>query len=391
MGTKSTEVQANKNTSPSPPPISRRDFLAGAAASAVIGPTLLRAATRPPARQAVLHVASHNGFVHTYTLTPGGCALLGATAIDSCAALAPHPLLPVLYVARDCRQWEDLPRGVIETYAVERDMRPLRRIALTPMALSATGPRALAVSSCGRHLLVSASTGGAWNGFALDRDGVPAGVAIARKETGTMLHSLAVSLPTPHGLVFSPHAPLAIGTDPGSGRMTLLQPSSEEIALLARFESPHGLTPASPVWTSDGKYVIVPNARNVSLSIYEITLVASGSNAGVHLLGTTPTDTPVTALAAHPTQSAVFTSRSQGNGSRLELWKTHASNLRLAGDTWVPGHVVTLTEHDGALWVASQHRLIRIPVGDLRSPHPYEIALPMRGVHAIATQNLTAL
>jgi 6-phosphogluconolactonase (cycloisomerase 2 family) len=298
----------------------------------------------------------------------------------------------VLYVARDCRQWEDLPRGVIETYAVARDMRPLRRIAQTPMALSATGPRSLAVSSCGRHLLVAASTGGAWNAFALDRDGVPAGIAIARKETGTMLHSLAVSLPTPHGLVFSPHAPFAIGTDPGSGRMTLLQPSSEEIALLARFEPPHGLTPASPAWTSDGKYVIVPNARNASLSLYEIKLVSSdGNNPGVHLLGTTPTTTPVTALAAHPTQPAVFTSRSQRSGSRLELWKIRGSDLRLAGDTWVPGHVVAFTEHDGALWVASHNRLIRLPVGDLRSPHPYEFALPLLGTQAIVAQNLIAL
>ncbi len=177
----------------------------------------------------------------------------------------------MLFVARDCRQWENLPRGVIETYAVSRGTRPLRRIAQTPMALSATGPRSLAVSSCGRHLLVSASTGGAWNAFTLDRNGIPAGVAIARKEMGTMLPSYTVSLPTPHGLVFSPHAPCAIGTDPGSGRMTLLQPSPEEIAALARCETPSGLASASPVWTSDGKYVIAANARKASLSIYEIS------------------------------------------------------------------------------------------------------------------------
>ncbi len=392
MGTKSTEMQANKNTAPSPPPVSRRDFLARAAACAVSGPTLLHAAVRPPDRQSVLHVASHNGLVHTYALTSGGSKFLGATVVDSCAALAPHPLLPVLYVARDCRHWENLPRGVIETYAVERDRRPLRLLARTPMALSATGPRSLAVSSCGRHLLVSSSTGGAWNAFALDHDGIPAGVAIARKETGTMLHSLTVSLPTPHGLVFSPHAPFAIGTDPGSGRMTLLQPSSEEIALLARFESPHGLAPASPVWTGDGRYVIAANARKASLSVYEITLVSSdGSGAGVYLLGTTPTATAVTTLAAHPTQSAVFTARPHSGGSSLELWKIHGSDLRLASGTWVPGHVVAFAVHAGCLWVASHDRLTRLPVEDLRSRHAFELTLPMRGTQAIVAQNLTAL
>jgi hypothetical protein len=392
MVTKSTEMQANKNTSPSLPPISRRDFLAGAAACAIVSPTLLRAAVRPPDSQSILHVASHNGSVHTYALTPGGCTLFGDTAVDLCAALAPHPLLPVLYVAHDCRQWENLPRGVIETYSVSRGARPLRRIAQTPMALSATGPRSLAVSSCGRHLLVSASTGGAWNAFTLDRNGIPAGVAIARKETGTMLPSYTVSLPTPHGLVFSPHAPCAIGTDPGSGRMTLLQPSPEGIAALARCETPNGLASASPVWTSDGQYIIAANARKASLSIFEITLVSiDGSGADVHLLGTTPTSTPVTTLAAHPTQSAVFSARPHNGGSRLELWEIHGSDLRLTGGTWVSGHVVALAVHAGGLWIASDDRLIRLPIEDLRSRHAFELPLPMRGTQAIVAQNLIAL
>jgi len=395
MRKKLTEVQANKNALPLPPPVSRREFLAGAAACAIIGPTLLRAAVRPLDSLALLHVASrngHNGYVHTYALTSGSCKLLGTTAVDSLAALAPHPLLPVLYIARDCQQWEALPRGVIETYAVERDMHPLRLLARTTMALSATGPRSLAVSSCGQHLLVAASTGGAWNAFALDRRGVPSGVAIARKETGAMLNSHTVSLPTPHGLVFSPHVPLAIGTDPGSGRMTILQPSPEGIAALARCQAPCGLTTVSPVWTGDGRYVIAANARNASLSIYEMNLVSGDTrHAGIHLLGTTPTATPVTTLTAHPTRQAVFTSRRQGSGSRLELWETRGSDLRLVSDTWISGHVVALAEHAGDLWAALEDRLIRIPAEDLRSPHPFEIPLPMRGVQTIVTQNLAAL
>lgn len=393
MGSKSTGVPANPITPPLPSTISRRNFLTGASACAVIGPTLLRAAAHSSDGQSVLHVASHNGSIHTYALISGGCKLLGATVVDSCVALAPHPFLPVLYIARDCQQWEDLPRGAIETYAVERGLRPLRRTARTPMALSATGPRSIAVSPCGRHLLVSASTGGAWNAFALDHCGAIAGIAIARKETGILQRSHAVSLPTPHGLAFSPLAAFAIGTDPASGHITLLQPSSEEIALRARCPAPYGLTRSSPVWTSDGRYVIVANARNASLSIYETLVSGNGNNAGVqlpviHLLGTTPTATLVTTLAAHPTQPAVFTSRPQGSGSRLEVWELHGADLRLADDTWVSGHVVALAEHAGDLWVASEDRLIRIPNGNLRSPYPFEIALPICGVQAILTQHL---
>jgi hypothetical protein len=96
----------------------------------------------------------------------------------------------------------------------------------------------------------------------------------------------------------------------------------------------------------------------------------------------------VTTLAAHPAQPAVFTSRLQDSGSRLELWKVHGSDLRLADDTWVSGHVTALAEHAGALWAASQDRLIRIPIGNLRSANTLEVPMPMRGVHAIVTQTL---
>ena len=376
-----------------PPPVSRRAFLAGAVACATIAPTSLRAAFCGRAEQAVLHLAtrsSQSGHVHTFALTATGCEFLGSTAIDSFAAFAPHPVLPVLYVARDCSHWEDLPRGVIETYAVQCGTHPLRLLAQTPMALSATGPRALAVAPCGRHLLASASTGGAWNGLTLNDDGMPASVAIARKETGAMLEPHTVSLPAPHGLVFSPRGLFAVGTDPGSGHMTILQPSSETIAALARWETPLGLTPSSPAWTIDGKYIIAATARPASLQIYEIgAALKDRSNSSVHLLDTTSTRTPVTTLLAHPREPAVFTSRPQGNGSRLELWKVNGSHLRLANATWVSGHVVGLAHRNGGLWIASQDGVIRIPIDDLRSPYPFHVPLPMHGAHASVTQDIS--
>jgi hypothetical protein len=394
MDRPSTPDQMNGIAPSLPSPVSRRAFLAGAAACAAIHPAFLHAAYNGLAKQAVLHLATrsaHNGYVHTFALTSSCCELLGSTAIDSFAAFAAHPVLPVLYVARDCSQWEDLPRGVIETYAVECGTHPLRLLAQTPMALSATGPRSLAVAPCGRYLLVSASAGGAWNAFALNGDGRPVSVAIARKETGAMLNSHTVSLPTPHGLAFSPRGLFAVGTDPGSGRMTLLQPSAAEIAVLTRWETTSGLTASSPVWTIDNKYVIVATERRASLAIYAMgAALEVRSNASVHLLATTPTHTPVTTLLAHPREPAVFTSRPEASGSRLEFWKVHDSRLRLASDTWIAGLVVALAYRAGGLWIASQDRLVRLPIDDLRSPYPLEVPLPMHGAHALVTQRIAA-
>ncbi|MFL6307580.1 MAG: beta-propeller fold lactonase family protein [Candidatus Sulfotelmatobacter sp.] len=375
-------------------PLSRRAFLAGAATCAAAGPALLHAAVCELGRPTLLHVAtctSHSGYVQTFASTSVGCTLLGSTAIDSLAAVAAHPALPVLYVARDCREWENLPRGVIESYAVEHGAHPLRLLAQTPMALSATGPRSLAVSSCGGHLLVTASTGGAWNAFTLNRDGMPTSIAIARKEIGSMFDAHTVSLPTPHGLAFSPQQPVALSTDPGTGWMTLLQPSPESIAVLARCQTPHGLTRSSPVFTSDGRYIMVANAKSASLSVYEMSVMSGeGSNADFHLLGTTPTISPVTTLLAHPVEPAVFTSRPQGNGSCLELWKIHGSDLRVAADTWVAGYIVTMAQNAGSLWVLSDDRLTRIQIGDLRTPHRFEAPLATPGAQAIVVQTMSA-
>jgi hypothetical protein len=342
----------------------------------------------------VLHLAtreaSDNAHVHTFALTGDGCTLLGRTSVDSLAAMAAHPALPVLYIARDCHQWEGLPRGVIESYSVESGARPLRFLARSLMALSATGPRSLAVSPCGRHLLVAASTGGAWNAFAL-RGGLPAPVAIARKETGANLNAHMVLLPKPHGLVFSPEGSFAAATDPGSGRMTLLQPLPDGIAVLARCQTPRGGTATNPVWTSDGKYVIVANAQSLSLSVYEVRVASvDGGDASIHWLNTIPTATPVTTLLAHPAEPAVFTLRPQAGGSRLELWQVHGSRLQIASDTWVSGHGVALAQHAGSLWVATQDRVTRLPIGDLRSSLPFEITLPMPGAQAMVTQTLAA-
>jgi hypothetical protein len=140
----------------------------------------------------------------------------------------------------------------------------------------------------------------------------------------------------------------------------------------------------------DGKYIIAASARGMSLAICEMGAGSEvQSNPSVHLVGTTSTDTPVTTLLAHPREPAVFTSRLQGSGSRLELWQVRDSHLRLASDTWLSGHVVGLAHRNGGLWLASQDGLIRIPIDDLRSPYLFQVPLPMHGAHAIVTQDIS--
>lgn len=376
--------------------MSRRAFVTGAAATAAMSPALARAISHGRSERAVLHLAtctSQGGHVHTFALSLRDCEFMGSTAVDSFAAFAAHPVLPLLYVARDCSHWDNLPRGVIEAYAVEYRSQALRLLSRTPMALSSTGPRSIAVASCGRHLLVSASTGGAWNAFSLDNDGVPDSVAMTRKETGHATNSQTIALPTPHGLSFAPHGLYAVGTDPGTQSMTLLRPSPAGIEVLTRWETTYSLARLAPAWTADARYIIAANARTPSLSVYEVDeLTGDGSEPEVHPLQTLPTMTPIAALLAHPSEPAVFTARPQGAGSRFELWKMQNARLQLASETSLPGDVVALGQRFGYLWAASNGRLTRISMRDFRDTCTFE-APPHNTqaivIHSAATDRFT--
>jgi hypothetical protein len=387
----STGPQGREVFSPFPTPVSRRAFLAAAAAVAVSSGTLSRIAYSQPNAQAFLHLAAYsagNGHVHTYAITGDRCEFLGSTDIDSFAAYASHPTLPMLYIARDCSQWEHLPRGVIETYRMERSPHPLRLLTQTPMALSATGPRSLAVSSCGRYLLVSASTGIAWNAFVLGSDGVPASVAIARKETGPVLDSKIILSPAPHAVAFSPGGLHAVGTDPGSNRMTLLQPSPDGIAVQSRCHAPFGLAELYPAWTRDGRYLVAADAHTASLSLYAMRpRLGDRDGLDIHLRNTAQTKTPIKTLLAHATENGFFTSRGESKGSRLELWKIRGHQLAVERDAWIPKNVLALAQHAGSLWLVSEDRLIRMRYQDLRAMSAVRVAQSLEGARAIITQS----
>jgi hypothetical protein len=143
------------------------------------------------------------------------------------------------------------------------------------------------------------------------------------------------------------------------------------------------------LWTGDGRYIIAANTQTASFSIYEVAAVpGSESKTGVRLLETIQTTTPVKALLAHPSEPAIFTSRPQGGGSRLELWRMNRSNLRLAGDMWISADVVALAQHFDHLWAASNGRLTRISMRDFRDTRTFQA--PLHGTQALIAQSAIA-
>jgi hypothetical protein len=62
----------------------------------------------------------------------------------------------------------------------------------------------------------------------------------------------------------------------------------------------------------------------------------------------------------------------------------HGSDFRVACDTWISGDVIALAQHAGDLWVATEGRLIRTSMKDLRGARLFEVPGP--GTQAIITQ-----
>ncbi|HEX6772481.1 MAG TPA: hypothetical protein VF126_10685, partial [Acidobacteriaceae bacterium] len=188
-----------------------------------------------------------------------------------------------------------------------------------------------------------------------------------RKETGALLER-TTSLPTPHGLAFSPQQPYAIAADPGCERITLLQPSADGIAVLARCEAPLGLSLSSPVWTIDGAHIVAANARTASLSVYAVRAMPKNqSGVSIHLVGTSEPVTPIEALLAHPSEPGILTLRTEKQGCRVEFWALRGNELRIEQDAWIPHAARSLAHHAGTLWLASEDRVIRMRCSDLHS------------------------
>lgn len=299
------------------PSTSRRHFLSGAAAVAVAGFAQRSILASPIGESpAFLHIArraGHEAVIDSYDLGQHPLRPVGSTPVQAFAAQAVHPTLPILYVVRDTALWEHLPRGVVSTYSMQSDATPLKLIAETPMALSATGPKSLSVSACGRILMTSASTGRAWNMFALDEKGLPMGPAITQKQTGPSS--------APHSVVFSRRDPIAVGSDPGRSRLTLLAPGIDEIASLGHIEVFDGLAALAPVWTSDGRYIIAAEADATTLTTYEVKR-SSGPHqpSSFTRRSKAVAQTPITLLAATANAGAVLTIRNEDFSSVLELW-----------------------------------------------------------------------
>ncbi len=201
----------------------------------------------------------------------GGCwspLHCSVTALNP-RALAMHPRMPVLYVAHATAEHGNLPRGSVSAFALDVHAGSLSLLSHQPLALSATHPNRLTLSPDGRQLIVAASTGGAWNIFHLDSDGVIQPVPSAIKLTGTGPHALQRAS-WPHTAVFHPGAPYAYATDFGSDHIDTIALAEPSPVFASRLRVAPGSGPAHLVLHPSGSLLVAVSNLRPALTVFRI-------------------------------------------------------------------------------------------------------------------------
>jgi 6-phosphogluconolactonase len=173
------------------------------------------------------------------------------------SGFAIDPFRHRLFVTNDIDEYEALPTGSIESYAIDPATGRIELRDRRALSLSATGPRHLDISPDGRHLVVAAYRGGAFNVLPVQADGKIGDVTQVLKEIGSGPDPALQATAHPHSVVFHPSGKLVVATDLGADRISLFSFESGRLSRLQQIETPPGSGPANLHISLSGEHVFV--------------------------------------------------------------------------------------------------------------------------------------
>jgi hypothetical protein len=189
-------------------------------------------------------------------------------------------------------------------------------------------------------------------------------------------------------MAFSPNACLAAGIDAGSGRLTLLQPTDDAIAVLDRAALPVSALSVAPAWTRDGRHILT--AGDAMLQCHSLVHPHAGNHARLKRTAAAPSPTPAVALVSHPTKAGVVLLRSRGTGAALDRWEFTDSGLWCAQSLPLAGGPRALALQDNGIWIATSRQICYLSLQNAVASFGVTAPAPAEAVFAMAVQKRPA-
>jgi 6-phosphogluconolactonase len=197
----------------------RREFVRGAAGMVAL-PHLPHAVASAPSKQ-FAYVASGEGSLHVFRLHGEVWTRTQQVPSPAPACVLLSPAQRTLYVANEVDVHEGLPRGTVEAFHVDPFDGRLTLLGRTPLSLSATRPRHLALSPDGKLLAVAAYGGAIYNLFRIAEDGSLGQPSSIFKQAGCGPHAQSQASAHPHTLLFDASGRHLLSSDFGSDRLSV--------------------------------------------------------------------------------------------------------------------------------------------------------------------------
>jgi 6-phosphogluconolactonase len=255
---------------------SRREFVQVAGSSLVamsFGAPSLARATRASGRGATRF--AYVGFggegakdegIAVFDVRGGRWRQTGVVASAAPSSLTLDATERFLYAVNEVDEYEGLPSGTVEAYAVDAADGSLKLVNRQKLSLSATAPRHVAISPDGRGLVVAVHGGGAYNVLPLGKDGSVGAVSGILKEVGSGPHDEQRSA-HPQMVVFD-RAGRVVTADLGSDRLSVLKLDTARLSVAGRYAAQAGDGPRQIAFHPDGRLLFVANELDASVACY---------------------------------------------------------------------------------------------------------------------------
>jgi 6-phosphogluconolactonase len=260
-----------------------------------------------------------NEGIAVFDLNGGGWRSVGMVSSAAPSSLVLGAGERFLYAVNEVAEYEGLPSGTVETYAIDEVDGSLKLVNRRRLSLSATAPRHAAISPDGRALVVAVHGGGAYNVLPLGNDGSVGAVSGILKETGSGPHEWQRSA-HPQMVVFD-RAGRLVTADLGSDRLSILKLDDARLIIAGRYTARPGDGPHQLAFHPDGGLLFVANELDASVVCYRYD-VSEGRIVGEGQRVATAGDARSggVVMAVDPTGDFLYTAHRRGSDG-ISVWR----------------------------------------------------------------------